>query len=111
MKNNNIFSKIKNFFKNLFNNKKKLPTAEYIESKENIVEDNESTKLNKEQFLDLYERLKQGDVDIFTIDPDEVEKMCMLLEEEIKLKEKQLDGKLSKIAELDESIRELKAAM
>lgn len=110
MKNNNIFIKIKKFFKNLFNKTKALPLAENIEYKEEKVIA-ESNKLSKEQFFDLYEKLKKGDVDIFTIDPDEVEKMCILLEEETKFKEKLLTKRLAEINEIDNKTKELKIAM
>lgn len=104
--NNSIFTKIKNFFRNIFNKQKRLTAAEVIETTKEVTQD-APMSLNKEQFLSLYEKLKKGDVDIFSIDPDEVEKMCMLLDEEIKIKQNKLNMKLAEINKLDSQIAEL----
>lgn len=116
MKENNIFNKIINFFKNIFRNQKKLPPVSNVENnsqeKSNIspiqTTQNSVEKADKKQFLDMYEKVKKGEVDILSIDPDETEKICMLLEEEIKLKEKLLDKKMSQISEIEENIKKLK---
>lgn len=81
-----IFSKIKSFFKNLFSKKQvTVPIQnEIIENNKNNYEE------NKRAFMDLYEKAKNGDIDLFSIDPDKMEKMCKLLEEEIKIKERNL---------------------
>ena len=92
MKESNIFNKIKSFFKNIFNNQKKLPVP-------------------KKEFLDMYDKLKKGELDILSIDPDISERMCTLLEEEIKLKENLLNSKLLQIDQLDEDIKKLKTAI
>ena len=97
MKESNIFNKIKSFFKNIFNNQKKLPEA--------------SNFVPKKEFLDMYDKLKKGELDILSIDPDISERMCTLLEEEIKLKENLLNSKLLQIDQLDEDIKKLKTAI
>ncbi len=99
MSENNIFIKIKNFIKNIFSTQKRLPTPQST----NIRQD-----LNKEQFLKLYDDLKSGEADLFSIHPDQMEKICMLLEEEIKLKQNQLDAKLAQISAMDTKIAQLK---
>jgi len=107
MKENSIIAKIKIFFKNMFHPQKQLPVAVIKEEKMK----NHATKLGKEKFFELYETLKKGEVDIFSIDPDELEKMCMLLEEEIQLKEKRVEEKQQKIAQMEVRIQELKKAI
>ena len=84
-----IFSKIKNFFKNLFV-KKQLA----IPVQNKLIENNKNNYVdNKRNFMDLYEKTKKGDIDLFSIAPEKLEKMCKLLEEEIKIKERNLQEK------------------
>lgn len=84
-----VFSKIKNFFKNLFVKKQvAIPVHnELIENNKNNYDD------NKRNFMNLYEKTKKGDIDLFSIAPEKLEKMCKLLEEEIKIKERNLQEK------------------
>lgn len=81
----NIFTKIKNFFKNIFakNNKE---TG--INSNGTIATQYSSTGNNqKEKFFDLYNKIKAGNVNVFNVDIDKLQKVCQMLEEECKLKE------------------------
>ena len=107
----NIFTKIMNFFKRIFNNQDKLLQSGKSEETTLNKTQTESEKLDKKEFFEIYEKLKKGDVDILSMDPDKSEKMCKLLEEEIKLKEKLLDSKLSKANEIDEKIKKLDEAV
>lgn len=107
MEKNSIFIKIKNFFKNIFNNQKKFPLRE---EKPDTVKMN-ATELNKKEFLEIYEKIKNGEADILSIDPDVTEKMCILLEEEIKLKQKLLDNKIAQIVQIDKDMDKLKSAI
>ena len=92
----NIFTKIKNFFKNIF---RKKQVNSNIEKTAIIPEEikKENYKIDKKEFMDIYEKSKTGDIDLFTIPVDKLEKMCILLEEEIKIKERNLDEKRNKL--------------
>ena len=52
------------------------------------MEDKKKCKINKKEFLELYENSKNGKVDLLTIPSETLKMMCTLLEEEIKIKEK-----------------------
>lgn len=47
-------------------------------------------KLYKKQFLELYKDSKNYKIDLYTLPPETLEKMCTLLEEEIKIKEEKI---------------------
>lgn len=53
--------------------------------------DKEKRKIDKKEFLELYENSKKGNVDLLKIPPEILKKMCILLEEEIRLKEKEIE--------------------
>lgn len=110
MSEKSVWMRIKSFFKNLFTPQKKLPIAECKKAKEEIVE-SKGKKLEKGQFFEVYEKLKKGEMDVFSIDPDELEKMCMLLEEEIQLKEKRVEEKKNKIVKMEAGIQKMKEAL
>lgn len=96
-----VFSKIKNLFKNLFIKKQVvIPVQnELIEtSKINHKNNKNNYEDNKKNFMDLYEKTKKGDIDLFSIDPEKLEKMCKLLEEEIKIKERNLQEKKNRLS-------------
>lgn len=44
-------------------------------------------EMNKKEFLELYDNSKKGKVDLLSLPPETLKKMCLLLEEEIKMKE------------------------
>lgn len=55
------------------------------------MKDNKTYIINKKEFLELYGNSKKGKVDLLTLPPEILKKMCILLEEEIKIKERQLE--------------------
>ena len=58
------------------------------------------SELTKREFFDLYEKLKKDKVDLIEMPTETFENMCILLEEEIKIKEryiKELKNKLSNL--------------
>ncbi len=84
----NIFTKIKLFFRNIFVKKHKdvMLNAGNTDS-------NQKSSINnkqKEQFFNLYNDIKNGNVNVFNVDIDKLEKICQMLEEECNLKEKKL---------------------
>jgi len=81
----NLFTKIKNFFRNIFVRNYKKET---INADNNTSNQYSSTTNNqKEQFFELYKKIKHGDVNVFNVDIDKLQKICQMLEEECKLKE------------------------
>jgi len=72
-----IFERIKNFVSKI--------------SKKNEIE---NVTVNKEDIWDMYKKAKEGKIDIRTIDAETVNKLCILIKEEIKLKEQIRDKKL-----------------
>ena len=84
----NIFTKIKNFFKKIFirNHKEIIPNANSTVLTQYSSSDNNQ----KEQFFDLYKKIKTGNVNVFNVDIDKLQKVCQMLEEECKLKEMRL---------------------
>lgn len=96
-----IFTKIKNFFLRKFGSKNKSANENIVvqnvtETKENNVKTYED---DKKEFLQLYEDSKNGKIDLLSLSPEILEKMCILLEEEIKIKEKNNDMKRAKLSE------------
>ena len=58
------------------------------------------SELTKRELFDLYEKLKKDKVDLIEMPTETFENMCILLEEEIKIKEryiKELKNKLSNL--------------
>lgn len=49
-----------------------------------------STTNQKKLFFDLYKKIKCGEVNVFDVDIDKLQKICQMLEEECKLKEAKL---------------------
>ena len=95
----NIFTKIRNFFKKLFFKEEKYNNIDSVS--QNIQEtknDNiENYETDKKDFLELYEKSKKGEVDLLSLSPDTLKKMCALLEEEIKIKERNNEIKRAKL--------------
>lgn len=93
--NDGFVSKIKNFFRNLFYSSKKSENIGLAnEKKENNIAQN---IVSKDEFMSIYQKAKNKEIDLETLEPKMLEKMCILLEEEISLKQKKLDEKLLKI--------------
>ena len=51
----------------------------------------DSNKIEKKDFLELYENAKRGKIDLYQLPKATLEKICALLEEEIKIKEKDIE--------------------
>lgn len=83
-----IFTKIRNFFKSIFARKNKVIVPN---SNNNLLTQNSSINNNpKEQFFKLYNDIKNGKINVFSLDIDKLQKICHMLEEECKLKEMKL---------------------
>ena len=53
--------------------------------------------IKKKNFLELYEKAKNGKVDLYTLTPEILKKMCNLLEEEIKIKNRRIEQLRAKL--------------
>ena len=97
----NIFTKIKKFFKNLLFKKeenKLINTATQSIEKTKVKKSvSENYETDKKDFLELYEKSKKGEIDLLSLPPETLKKMCSLLEEEIKIKEKNNELKRAKL--------------
>lgn len=95
----NIFTKIKNYFKRNFFKKDNYKHVDYVsQNVQETKQDNiESYEINKKDFLELYEKSKKGEVDLLSLAPETLKKMCALLEEEIKIKERNNEIKRVKL--------------
>ena len=49
------------------------------------------SEINKKDFLELYDKSKKGNVDLYSLPTETVKMMCMLLEEEIKIKKRKIE--------------------
>ena len=84
----NIFTKIRDFFRCIFVKKHKnlmLNASNTVPTQNSSINNSQ-----KEQFFDLYNNIKNGKVDVFNVDIDKLQKICQILEEECKLKEARL---------------------
>ena len=57
----------------------------------------ENFKINKKKFLELYEKAKNNEIDLNTIPPEILKNMCKLLEEEVKIKEIEVERLKAKL--------------
>lgn len=104
----NIFSKIKNWFQGIFfKNKIQKETKNVTENTYNIDNTNNNiektdSKLkmyeeDKNSFMEIYKKVKNKEIDIDMLDEETTEKICQLLEEEVKLKGKIINDKYKRI--------------
>lgn len=83
----NLFTKMKNFFRKIFARNYKKET---INENNTITQYSVTKNDSKEQFFELYNKIKKGEISTFSIDIDNLQKICQMLEEECKLKEMRL---------------------
>lgn len=108
----NIFSKIKNWFRGLF--KKNIiqeETNSITETKKNMNNMNNNLekidnsiktyKEDKAEFMELYNNVKNGKIGIDTLDEETAGKICKLLKEEIFMKNKIVNDKYKQIIDFD----------
>ena len=108
----NIFSKIKNWFRGLF--KKNIiqeETNSITETKKNMNNMNNNLekidnsiktyKEDKAEFMELYNNVKNGKIGIDTLDEETAGKICKLLKEEIFMKNKIVNDKYKQIIDFN----------
>lgn len=107
-KENGVFEKIINFFKKLFykteNKEKLVPEPISINTQKEIKYDLNEEKTDKEEFMSLYEKAKNEEIDLYSLDEKTLERMCKLLEEEIKITKNAIEQKKQKIMEIEQQI-------
>lgn len=102
--NKNVFSRIKNFFKNLFS-KKDNNQVETAENSSNTKENNEfkeyikMTEDEETRLLDLQARYRRGEIGQNDLTEDQIDALCDLYDKQIEDLRKSIQIKEEKIAE------------
>lgn len=102
--NKNVFSRIKNFFKNLFG-KKDNNQVETEENSSNTKENNEfkeyikMTEDEETRLLDLQARYRRGEIGQNDLTEDQIDALCDLYDKQIEDLRKSIQIKEEKIAE------------
>lgn len=107
-----IFSKIKKWFHGIFKKNiiqeetnSNIETTQNTENMNNNIEkiDNsiKTYEEDKERFMEVYNKVKNREIDFDTLDEETIEKICQLLKEEIHMKNKIIDDKYKKIIEFN----------
>ena len=118
-----IMHKIINFFRSVFFKKKQKNMENYEDSKKPTQEVNESNissiqkesesytssndKLDKKEFLELYEKAKNNEIDLLSLDAETLRKLCKLLEQEIKIVEKATLDKKQRIKQIQAKLNNM----
>ena len=91
----------------------KKPTQEVNESNiSSIQKESESytssnDKLDKKEFLELYEKAKNNEIDLLSLDAETLRKLCKLLEQEIKIVEKATLDKKQRIKQIQAKLNNM----
>ena len=131
MKNNSLikyqegfFSKLRRKFKSIFMKKSISDIEEmHIEQsntkdsindkieisneKERIENTNSNTNSNKEAFFELYKKAVNGEIDLSSIDPENLEKIYKILNEEVRIKKETLVKRVKVLEEKREIINKI----
>lgn len=104
-KNEGLFSKIKNFFKNLFGKKSNVENA-VVENVSNKKEENNSfkesikmTETEETKLLDLQTRYRRGEIGESDLTEEQIDALCQLYDKQIEEIKKSIKIKEEKIAE------------
>ena len=65
-------------------------------------------KTYKENFFKLYQEVKDEKVDLFSLKPDTLEKICQIMQEEIKIKKNIIAGNEQRISKINEELLKYK---
>lgn len=86
----NVFTKIVKFFKRLFKKNRNAIEVDIVnnENIEKIKEEKiQKYEEDKKHFLQLYDQVKKGEVDLLSLEQEQLKRICVLLEEEIKIED------------------------
>ncbi len=104
-KNEGLFSKIKNFFKNLFGKKSNVENT-VVEDVSNEKEGNNSfkesikmTETEETRLLDLQTRYRRGEIGESDLTEEQIDALCQLYDKQIEEIKKSIKIKEEKIAE------------
>lgn len=104
-KNEGLFSKIKNFFKNLFGKKSNVENT-VVEDVSNEKEENNSfkesikmTETEETKLLDLQTRYRRGEIGESDLTEEQIDALCQLYDKQIEEIKKSIKIKEEKIAE------------
>ena len=104
-KNEGLFSKIKNFFKNLFSKKSNVENT-VVEDVSNEKEGNNSfkesikmTETEETRLLDLQTRYRRGEIGESDLTEEQIDALCQLYDKQIEEIKKSIKIKEEKIAE------------
>lgn len=104
-KNEGLFSKIKNFFKNLFGKKSNVENT-VVEDVSNEKEENNSfkesikmTETEETRLLDLQTRYRRGEIGESDLTEEQIDALCQLYDKQIEEIKKSIKIKEEKIAE------------
>jgi len=91
----NLFVKIRKFFKNLF--RKEVKKSDKVNNEEIIVNELDVVQSKtKEDIMNIYSKAKKGEYDLENLEVEEIHMLNDLIEEEIKLKAEKLKQLMSK---------------
>ena len=96
---NNFINKIKEFFKNLFSRRK----IKYIEAQKendldkNQIKEKENYKNEKNEFFEIYNKIKNREYDINNLTVQQAEKVRDMLKSEIALKKDKLNHEITEL--------------
>ena len=90
----NIFTKMKNFFKKLFfKQEKKVEVTERIA----IVGEESKSQDSKKDFFKLYKQVRQGNVDLYSLETEELKKIKALMDEELRMRKEKLNQIITEV--------------
>ena len=90
----NMFNSIKNFFKRIFLNKniRKIEEAKEVVSPRNNINQSE-----KEDFFEIYNKVKRREYDLNNLSEEQAEKVITILDSEIEMKKKKLNQGITEL--------------
>ena len=92
-----FFEKIKEFIKNIFNKKQNKMLVEKNEVHLAEAEDNTNYIDEKTRIFNLYNDIKLGKVDVFSLSKSDLQKLTAISNEEVNLLEKEYSKKIENL--------------
>lgn len=99
-----FLERIKEFFNKILGKENRLLLGESkdsIDIKENVVQDEQDTINGKKEFFNLYKNIKSGDVSLDNIMLEDLIKVLMMSQEELKIEDKRIEDLESEIYNLN----------
>ena len=99
-----FLEKIKEFFNKILGKENHLlleESKDSIDIKENVVQDEQDTINDKKEFFNLYKNIKSGDTSLDNIMLEDLIKVLMMSQEELKIEDKKIEELESEIYNLN----------